>query len=52
MEFCVNFQVWQEIPEEGQRMHQSKHCEYGSKHEDNSSNALKDKNYKVSLKKF
>ena len=40
LKFHVDSQVWQETPEEGQRTHQPKHCEYNYKNEDISPNTL------------
>ena len=37
------------MPEEGQRTHQSKHCEYNNKDEDNSLNTLNDKNHLIKI---
>ena len=51
-EFNAGSQVWHETSEEGQRMHQPKHCEYNNKYEDNSLNILNDKTYQVSSQKF
>ena len=42
--FCVGSQVRQETPEEDQRTHRSKRCEYNNKDEDNSRKILNDKN--------
>ena len=47
MKFCVGSRVQQEIPEEGQRMHWLKCCDYNNKDEDNSLNTLNDKNILV-----
>ena len=41
--YWVGFRVWHEMPEEGQRMYQPKHCEYNNKDEVNSLNILSDK---------
>ena len=40
--FHVGSQVRHETPEESQRTHQLKHCEYNNKDEDNSLNTLND----------
>ena len=49
LKFCVGSRVWQETPDEGQRMHRLKRFEYNNKDEENS---LNDKNYQVSSQKF
>ena len=40
------------VPEEGQRTHWSKHCEYNNKDEDNTLNKLNNKHFQASSKKF
>ena len=50
--FCVGSKVWHKTPEEGQKVHQLKHCEYINNNEDNSLIALIDKNYQASFPKF
>ena len=42
--FRVDSKVWQETPEEGRGTHQSKHCEYNNRYDDNSQKTLNDKN--------
>ena len=43
LKFYVGFQVRHETPEEVQRMHRPKRCEYNNEDEDNSPNTLIDK---------
>ena len=50
--FCVGSRVQQETPEEGQKKHQPKHCEYNNKDDNDSQNTLNDKNYEASSQKF
>ena len=52
MKFNVGSQVWQEIPEEGWRTHQQKHCEYYNKDEDNCPKPLNNKNHQPLSLKF
>ena len=51
LKFCVGSQVWLETPEEGQRTHRLKHCEYNNKDEDNSLKIPNDKNHQASSQK-
>ena len=48
----VRSKIQHETPEEGQRMHQPKHCEYNNKDKDDSSNTLNDKNHQASSQKL
>ena len=48
LKFYVGFRVWQELPEEGRRIHWPKCCEYNSKGED-SLNTLNDKKNKTTI---
>ena len=43
--FCVGSQIQHNTPEEGQRMHWLKHCEYNNEDEPNIPNTLSDKNW-------
>ena len=49
--FCIGFWV-QQIPEEGQRTYQPKHCGNNNKDKDNSQKTPHDKNHQVSSQKF
>ena len=47
--------IQHETPEEGQRIHQPKHCEYNNNNNNNnndSSNTLNDKNHQASFQKL
>ena len=58
MKFCKGSWIWQECswvkqekPEEGQRIHQPKHCVYNNKDVDNILNTLNNMNYQASSEK-
>ena len=52
LKFHADSWVWQETPEEGERPHWLKCCEYNNKDEDNSLNTRNDKNHQTSSQKF
>ena len=52
LKFCVGSHVQQETPEEGQRTHQPKYCEYNNKDKDNIPKTLNDKNHQALSQKF
>ena len=51
LKFWVVSQFQQETPEESQKMHEPKHCEYNNKDEDSSQSTRNDENYHASSKK-